>query len=106
MVNNIGSKIKTIRTRNGDSQSDLANKLNFHKSYLSRIENNKVTPNIDTLIHISDIYDVKLTYFFDDDEGLVDLLKVKTLYMDGKPLSEEQMSKAIEIIKIMLKDTQ
>lgn len=62
--NNIGVRIKLLRTRNNLTQTELAKKLNISKSIISAYEKGSRIPSVDTLIHLSDIFDVPVGAFF------------------------------------------
>ena len=49
--------LKSIRYKNKLSQKDLAKKIGITQSHLSKIENNKFSPHIKTLIDISEVLD-------------------------------------------------
>jgi len=53
MKQNIGLSIKTARNLKNLTQEDLSKKINIAVSNLSKIENDKVNPSIDTLTNIS-----------------------------------------------------
>lgn len=60
----IGNKLKTLRLKNGYTQSDLAKMLNLTPKAISFYENNQREPNIETLKKIANIFDVTLDYLF------------------------------------------
>ncbi|GGJ48932.1 helix-turn-helix domain-containing protein [Virgibacillus salexigens] len=59
-----GNAIKKIRFSKGFTQTELAKKLKMDRSYLSSIENNRVTPSIKTLEKIASELGVSLKKFF------------------------------------------
>jgi transcriptional regulator with XRE-family HTH domain len=66
-MNKYGLKIRKLRENNNDTLEDLAKKLNMTFSSLGKYERGerKITPEL--LETISDIYDVKISYFFEDE---------------------------------------
>ena len=56
----IGARIKYIRKQQNRTQDDIANRCNFTKSLLSKIENGKTMPPISTLIKIADTLGVDI----------------------------------------------
>ncbi len=61
-MNNIGGRIKLIRTHYGVSQEQLAYYLGISTATLSRYENLLNTPKLPILIQISKAFDVSLEY--------------------------------------------
>ena len=49
----VGNKIQAIRTENGMTQSEFAEKFNVTRQSVSNWENNKHYPDLDTLCKIS-----------------------------------------------------
>lgn len=61
-----GGKIKKVREGQGVTLKQLAEKMDVSVSLLSQIENNKVSPSIDTLLALADILDIDPEYLFRD----------------------------------------
>lgn len=61
-----GEKIKEIRESQGTTLKELAGRMDVSASLLSQIENNKVSPSIDTLLNLADILDIDPEYLFRD----------------------------------------
>lgn len=59
-------KLFGLRKQSGMTQSDLAEKLNVSRQTVSRWEMGTAKPEIDTLIAISDLFDVSLDYLLRD----------------------------------------
>ena len=56
-----GDRLRNLRKDKGLTQTELANKLGFkHNGPVSNIENNKISPDIDTLIKIAEIFNADL----------------------------------------------
>lgn len=49
----IGSKIRDARTKLGMSQKDLADKIGLTSSFVSQIENNQISPSLNSFLQIS-----------------------------------------------------
>jgi len=60
----LGTAIKSIRTKNGLTQAQLAERCNITQTYLSQIENNLKDPNISTLKEISTHLNIPLPILF------------------------------------------
>ena len=59
-------KLFGLRKQSGMTQSDLAEKLNVSRQAVSRWEMGTAKPEVDTLIAISDLFDVSLDYLVRD----------------------------------------
>ena len=51
-----GEKIKKVRESQGITLKQLAHQMDVSTSLISQIENNKVSPSIDTLLNLADIW--------------------------------------------------
>lgn len=60
-MENLGKILKHIRVFNRLKQSELADKLDLTRSYISVIENNIKTPSVDTLKKYSASFDIPLS---------------------------------------------
>lgn len=65
---NIGAKIKELRRGKKLKLQDVANETGFSTALISQIENNNVSPPIATLSKIAHFFDVKIGYFFNENE--------------------------------------
>ncbi len=65
---NIGAKIKELRRAKKLTLQDVANVTRFSPALLSQIENNNVSPPIATLSKIANFFNVKIGYFFSENE--------------------------------------
>jgi len=66
---NLGKKIKRIRQDKGMRLSDLATMTEYSISFLSQLENNKISPSVVTLYRLSSAFERPIGYFFEDFEG-------------------------------------
>jgi len=66
---NIGQKIKALRKERKLTLQDVATETGFSPALISQIENNNVSPPIATLSKIAQFFDVKMGYFFEEDDG-------------------------------------
>lgn len=62
----IANNIINLRKKNNMTQNELAEKLNYSDNAISRWERGEVTPNIETLIHISEVFNVPLNSLLED----------------------------------------
>ncbi|QAR33210.1 XRE family transcriptional regulator [Geovibrio thiophilus] len=63
----IGERVRKIRNQRGLTLQDVASYTGFSKALISQIENNVVTPPINTLSKIAKVLNVKMTYFFEEE---------------------------------------
>ncbi len=64
----IGSKIKRLRQAKKLTLQAVAKEIGFSPALISQIENNNVSPPIATLSKIAKFFDVKIGYFFTEEE--------------------------------------
>ncbi|HEY8318608.1 MAG TPA: helix-turn-helix domain-containing protein [Amnibacterium sp.] len=64
-MNNLGSRLKEIRTRAGMSLRELARQANVSPSLVSQIENGKSQPSVATLYAFSQLLNVSVDELFD-----------------------------------------
>lgn len=62
----MGHKIKMIRLKKNITQNNLANRCDFEKASMSRIESGRSNPTIRTLFKISNKLEVPISEFFKD----------------------------------------
>ena len=63
-------KLKSLRTKNGYSQEELAEALNVSRQAITKWESGKGLPDIQNLIAISDLFDVTLDSLMREEEEL------------------------------------
>ena len=84
----IGKRIREIRLSKGKTLKDLAQKTEFTKGYLSKLENSDKGPPVSTLIRIAKALDVSISEIFGEsnDSESISLVKTnerKTIVRDG-----------------------
>ena len=65
----IGDKLKSLRKARKLTLQEVAGETGFSAPLISQIENDNVSPPIATLARLAKFYDVRIGYFFDDDEN-------------------------------------
>lgn len=65
----LGSKVRSLRRRQGLTQAKLAEKLGISTSYLNLIENNRRPLSAPVLIKLAQLFQVDLQTFASDEEG-------------------------------------
>lgn len=62
----IAKNLLSLRKKNGLTQNELAQKLNYSDNTVSRWECAEISPSIETLQKISEVYDIPLTALFEE----------------------------------------
>lgn len=108
----VGSRLRKARERKNLSQLEVSRRININNKTLSRYENDGAEPDFKTLRELAKLYEVPISYFFEEDHDeiydLEEILKDKKLTWGDEELNEEERKRAIEILKILLdkhKDT-
>src|SRR5438045_1590343 len=65
----LGAKVRSLRRREGLTQSDLAAKLEISASYLNLIEHNQRPLPAHLLVRVAQVLKVELNSFADDDHS-------------------------------------
>ena len=65
---NIGTKLKNLRTLNGLTQGELADRCELTKGYISQLENDLTEPSISTLQDILKALGSSLKEFFSEED--------------------------------------
>lgn len=105
--NTLSKRLKKLREREGISQYKLAENLNLSRGLLSNYEQGTREPDYDTLIFISDYYNVSIDYLL----GLTGIKNritaesekesVKSIYKDINNLSEVSLNDLINYIELL-----
>jgi XRE family transcriptional regulator, master regulator for biofilm formation len=102
----VGAKIREIRERKGLSLREVAKRLGIGHAYLSRVENDKVSPNVETLAKIAEALGCEISDFFENkieadeelkNEGVRWVIFGKELEKEGITL--EQVKEWVRAIK-------
>ena len=59
-------QIKALRKEHGWSQADLATRVGGDAGQISRYENGKITPSVDVVVRLAEIFDVSTDYLLVD----------------------------------------
>lgn len=65
-----GHKLKNEREKKGWSQDELAEKIYVSRQSVSKWENNKNYPSIETIINLSDLFDITIDELLRSDDRL------------------------------------
>ncbi|MGN7298108.1 helix-turn-helix domain-containing protein [Ferdinandcohnia sp. SAFN-114] len=91
-MDDIGSKLRSIRKEKGLSSYQLEYISGISQSNISRIESNEISPTIDTLLKLCNGLEISIIEIFEQND-LTALLKT------AKQLSPEQIEKVNEMLK-------
>ncbi len=92
---NLGNKIQEIRKKNKMSQEEFAEAFNVTRQTISSWENSKSYPDIETLIRLSDKFDISLDILLKED-------KIMIKKIDKERKSYKKMKNLIFIICCVL----
>jgi transcriptional regulator with XRE-family HTH domain len=109
------SKIKELRLKNGDTLKELARKINYDFSYLSKIERGLNIPSISLLKKVSTVYNVNVTYLIENSRDnytceendfindlnidMENILDKYHLTLDGKDITEEEYEFMVDVLR-------
>lgn len=116
----IGNILMELRTKNGYTQSDVAEKIGISKMSYFRYENDQREPSATIIANLAKIYNVSTDYIIgigkdkDKDNETKDLINIietvsrsqatRTLFSLIKNTSEKDIRKIIHILEILKDD--
>ncbi|MEB5648577.1 helix-turn-helix domain-containing protein (plasmid) [Mammaliicoccus sciuri] len=89
-------KLKQERKRHNLSQEDLTNKINISRQSISKWEREQGYPNIETLIKLSDLFDITVDELLKGDYFLKD-----KIFEDSKKLKHPLLFTIGEVIGLL-----
>lgn len=92
MLYKFAENLKSLRTKKGLSQTQLATKLWLNKSIISAYENEQRSPSLDVLIKLSYEFNVSMEY-------LLGIERDKTLDISG--LNDEQVTIINSLVELL-----
>ena len=92
MLYKFAENLKSLRTKKGLSQTQLATKLWLNKSIISAYENEQRSPSLDVLIKLSYEFNVSMEY-------LLGIERDKTLNISG--LNDEQVTVINSLVELL-----
>jgi len=87
---NLSEKILKLRKSKGMSQDELGEKLSVSRQSVSKWESGQVTPELDKIIKIANIFDVTTDYLLMPSETDELLLKTSVLEREQKKIMNQQ----------------
>ena len=100
----IGKRIKAKRKELNITQEQLAEKINMTTFYVSKIENGKVSPPLETYAHIAYCLDLDLAYLITGTSTLEKQYYVDELNKICSYATKEQLNLIIKLAKAVLND--
>lgn len=98
----IGKRIKNNRSRKKITQEQLANDLSLSTFYISKIENGKCTPTLETLALIANYLEMDLSYLITGTSKLEDSYYINQLSQIVSRASKKQLDLIIRLAKAVL----
>lgn len=96
----LGSKLKTLRKAKNYTAVELAEKINVSQAYISKIENDKASPNLEMLGKILDALDSDVYTFFTHSRAEVSDEFIR-FYESFKAVSPEVRGKVMELLELI-----
>ena len=90
----IAQNLISLRKKNNFTQNELAVKLNYSDNTISRWEHAEITPNIETLVQIAEIFNVPL-------ESLLKENVVQEIELDAKTLKIKKLSTILLCVSLV-----
>lgn len=97
----LGERIRKLREKKNKTQAYFADILYISPSYLALIEAGKRIPNLDVLIHISQLTDVSIDYLIFGDDPNSDTLQL-TFERLNKSYSDDKVRRALRLAEFYL----
>jgi transcriptional regulator with XRE-family HTH domain/KaiC/GvpD/RAD55 family RecA-like ATPase len=96
---NIGTKIKELRAKIGMSQKELADRVDLTPSFISQMENNQISPSLNSFIQICNALGVSVADIFEGkkSEDVQWLVKKEKIFLN--PLLNENGLRSFSIVK-------
>lgn len=105
-MDHIGDRIKKIRTQNKLTLQELGDKINYNYSNLSKIERGERKPTTELLEDLAEFFNVKLSYFFGEEQKLPEELVKKGAEwltfiedMENRELTPEEIKGLVDLFE-------
>lgn len=95
----LGEKMKKLRLEHRLSTRQLAEKLEVSQAHISKMESNKNQPSLSLLEKMADMFDVHITYFFDQKKVDINIEGAEYVATEKESFSEEDLKNMIEFVK-------
>lgn len=98
----IGNRIKQCRNDKKITQEHLANELSLSTFYISKIENGKCTPTLETLALIANYLEMDLSYLITGTSKIEDNYYTNQINQIISKASKKQLDLIIKLAKAVL----
>jgi transcriptional regulator with XRE-family HTH domain len=123
-LSTLGERLRIARERKGYSQTEVYRRTNINNKTLSRYEKDGSEPDKDTLITLSNLYDVRVEWLVTGkatptssnknetdiakrmEQIRKDLTSEDGLLFNGEPMSEEAVESLMEAMEHVVRQTQ
>jgi transcriptional regulator with XRE-family HTH domain len=95
----LGEKINELRLKHKLSTHQLADKLGISQAHISKLESDKNKPSLSLLEKMSEMFDVHITYFFDQKKIDVNIEGAEYVATEKENFSENDLKNMIEFVK-------
>lgn len=110
-MDKVGGRIKQLRNKRNLTLQELGEKINFNYSNLSKIERGERKPTLELLEQLADFFDVKVAYFFGEEQPLPRELVDRGVEwmtfgeeMEKRNLTPEELKRMVEFLDNFNKD--
>ncbi|MCG7318040.1 helix-turn-helix domain-containing protein [Brevibacillus laterosporus] len=106
MTYSVGKMIKGLRLKHGLSQEDLAEKLNtrfgssINKGMISKWENGLGDPRLETVRHLSILFNVSLDYLLGLEKEEAEINTIAA-HFEGEDYTEEELQEILDYAKYL-----
>lgn len=98
MISIINRRVKALRTEYELTQEELASKLGLKKSAVSGWETGTRTPEVDTLLKMCELFNVRIQYFFEEDYEKLNPYAVVIAEAKSNKISAEQLMALVKVL--------
>jgi transcriptional regulator with XRE-family HTH domain len=100
LLEKIGENIRKIRHKLGLTQQELADRVSISRSVLTRWENGSLTPDVDTLVKLSQLFNVSLDGLVGSVYNRAQILhEVRQIYQADEESLDEEMLEIMAYLK-------
>ena len=108
-MNNLGSRIQTLRKQNSISQIELGERIGVSKSQINRYENKEVQPPADILNKIADLFGTSVDFLINgkaEEKAKATLKNAELLnqFKQVEQLPEEEQTTILKMVGAYLRD--
>lgn len=95
----LGERLRELRSRNGITQAQLAEKIFVSESYIALIELNRRNPSTEILGKLSDFFGVSTDYLLTGEISEDDILHVREWRSLVSGRSEREITSALKLVR-------